>query len=189
MSNEAPKNETTPVVSADNSKTASLTEPQQARPVGVATAHADAARRAGYLDDSSYIVRHPGRTDYDSLLSSKPINQAPQPVLLTKPAYHVTPEYSNNNNYPVSQVEQALLSAKQPLHSLSTREHFNHGSLRGIYLNKHEVDQWRGPVPVESYPLHDDPNPEVIRKRIDRVDYVQHFGVRYLNPGPAPKPG
>ena len=97
--------------------------------------------------------------------------------------------YHNENQGFVSEIEIALRNAKQPLDNLKQHEIINAGPYRGVYLNKHEVDAWRGPVPIDQYHLHDDSNPEVIRKRLDKVRYTQELSVRYLNPPPAPKPG
>jgi hypothetical protein len=88
-----------------------------------------------------------------------------------------------------SQIERILLNAAQPLHSLSTRETIAAAGFSGLYLNKHEVDEWRGPVPIENYPIYDDPDPQVIRKHIEKVHYEQVCGTRWLNPGPAPHSG
>jgi hypothetical protein len=98
------------------------------------------------------------------------------------------PRPQQQQHQPASGIEQALLNAKQPL-DVNAGETVQAGPFRGIYLNKQEVDQWRGPVPIEQYRLNDDPNPEVIRKRLDKVRYTQECGVKYLNPPPAPKPG
>jgi hypothetical protein len=87
-----------------------------------------------------------------------------------------------------SEIEQALLTAKNPI-DITTTETATAGQYQGFYLNKQEVDQFRGPLPIEQYPLNDDPCPEVIKKRLDKVRYTQECGVKYLNPPPAPKPG
>jgi hypothetical protein len=102
--------------------------------------------------------------------------------------------WDNNNNdrhqQVDSEVERALRMAAQPLQNLSsTRETINAGGFNGLYLNKNEVDQWRGAVPIENYPIHHDPNPEVIHKHIGKVNYEQVCATRWLNPGPAPQAG
>ena len=73
---------------------------------------------------------------------------------------------------------------------MSGREIIPSGRYAGCYhLNKHEENAWKGPKPIHEYPIYDDPNPKVIRKNLDRVNYVKELAVRYLNPGLAPKPG
>lgn len=43
-------------------------------------------------------------------------------------------------------------------------------------------------LPLDQYRLHEDPNPEIIRKKpIERVNYTQNVAVRYLKP-PQPPP-
>jgi hypothetical protein len=89
-----------------------------------------------------------------------------------------------------SEVERQLLNATQPMTDLSgTHETITAAGYTGLLLNKKEVDQWRGTVPVENYPINNDPDPEVIRKRIDKVVYEQVCATRWLNPGPAPRGG
>jgi hypothetical protein len=87
-----------------------------------------------------------------------------------------------------SQVEQQVVNAQQPIQT-NEREQVQAGQYQGTFLNKQEVDNWRGPIPIEQYRINDDPNPEVIRKRLDKLKYRQEVAVRYLNPPPAPKPG
>jgi len=87
-----------------------------------------------------------------------------------------------------SQIEQQVISARQPI-QVQEREQIQAGPYRGIYLNKQEVEQFRGPIPVEQYKINEDPNPEVIRKRLDKLRYTQEVAVRYLQPPAAPRPG
>ena len=105
-----------------------------------------------------------------------------QDVVTVKP-------HSGFQNNVHSEIEQALIHSKQPLDNIAARDIVQAGHIRGIYLNKQEVDRWRGPIPIEQYCLYDDPNPEVIRKRFNKVRYTQECSVKYLNPPPAPKPG
>ena len=105
------------------------------------------------------------------------------------PAYsqqQAAPSYSAYNG--ASQIEQAVINARQPIQTNETAQ-FQAGQFQGTYLNKQEVDQFRGPVPIDQYQINQDPNPEVIRKRLDKLKYRQEIAVRYLNPPQAPKPG
>jgi hypothetical protein len=36
---------------------------------------------------------------------------------------------------------------------------------RGVYVNKAEVNSWRGSLPIEKYEINRDPNPEIVTKR------------------------
>jgi len=87
-----------------------------------------------------------------------------------------------------SQTEQAIVNAAQPL-PVQEREQVQAGRYHGTYVNKAEVDQFRGPIPVEQYAINDDPNPEVIRKKLASLKYTQEVAVRYLNPPKPAKPG
>jgi len=87
-----------------------------------------------------------------------------------------------------SNIEQQVINAQQPIQH-NERDTVQAGQYRGLYLNKREVDQFRGPQPIESYQINEDSNPEVIKKRLDKLKYTQEVAVRYLNPPAAPKPG
>jgi hypothetical protein len=87
-----------------------------------------------------------------------------------------------------SQIAEQVINAQQPVNIQAT-EQFSHGNYRGLYLNKQEVDAFRGPMPIEQYKINDDPNPEVVKKRLDKVKYTQEVAVRYLQPPLPPKPG
>jgi hypothetical protein len=88
-----------------------------------------------------------------------------------------------------SELEQALLNAKEPLCNVSTDDQVTAGPYRGIYVNKREAESYRGPIPIDQFPINKDPFPEVVRKKMDKVQMTQEIGIRYLNPPPAPKPG
>lgn len=94
-----------------------------------------------------------------------------------------------------SRIEETLRNATQPLDTVnvspSSTERISVGPFSGVYLNKHEVDSWSGPIPIDQYPINtNDPNPEVIKKKLDTVNYVQQCGVRYLQPtGASARPG
>jgi hypothetical protein len=38
-----------------------------------------------------------------------------------------------------------------------------------VYANKAEVDAWRGPIPIEKYEVQKDPNPEFVKKKLDKI--------------------
>ncbi len=89
-----------------------------------------------------------------------------------------------------SEIEQAILDSKEPLRHLNSNEIINTGGYKGMYLNKREADFYRGPIPIEQFRINPDPNPEIIRKKMEnKVQMTQEIAVRYLNPPPLPKPG
>jgi hypothetical protein len=87
-----------------------------------------------------------------------------------------------------SAIERAVIQAKQPIES-QEREQITAGQFTGTLLNRQEIQQFRGPIPLEQYRINDDQNPEVVRKRIEKVRYQQEVAVRYLNPPQPQKPG
>jgi len=87
-----------------------------------------------------------------------------------------------------SQIAEQVINAKQPIQT-NAREQVQAGQFQGLYLNKSEVDAFRGDIPIEQYQINEDPNPEVIKKRLDKLRYTQEVATRWLNPPPAPKPG
>jgi len=63
------------------------------------------------------------------------------------------------------------------------------GGHRGVWANKEEVLNWKGPVPISQYRINHDSNPEVVRKTLNQpVEYNQDISVRYLRP-PTPVGG
>ena len=88
-----------------------------------------------------------------------------------------------------SRIEEALLRSSEPINVNETEEATALGH-RGILLNRNEILNWRGPVPITQYRLNDDPNPEVINKTINQpVEYTQEVQVKYLRPPTPPPPG
>lgn len=110
-----------------------------------------------------------------------------------------TPGYSRSQSYAgsshraaaqkfQSQIEQEVINAQTPIQTHET-ERINAAGYSGIYLNKREADQYRGQIPIEQIKINEDPNPEVIKKRLNKLKYKQEVSVKYLQPPAAPKPG
>ena len=76
-----------------------------------------------------------------------------------------------------SSVEQALRSAQTPLQFPNAHERVQAGQYSGIQLNKEEEQQFHGPVPLSQYQVNQDPNPEVIKKRVGKLRYQQEVAV------------
>lgn len=84
-----------------------------------------------------------------------------------------------------SKIEQAILNSSEPL-PLPESEIIDINGIRGILVNKDEVANWNGPVPITQFKINHDPNPEVVRKPNNQtVEYNQDISVRYLRP-PTP---
>lgn len=90
-------------------------------------------------------------------------------------------------NY-VSQLEQQILRSDLPVEVNETEELTVLGH-RGVWVNKQEVQAWRGDVDISEYKIYEDRNPQVINKRVNQaVEYVQELAIRYLRP-PSPAAG
>lgn len=86
-------------------------------------------------------------------------------------------------------IESAILRSTVPIDLNETEEITVNGE-RGIWANRNEVTNWRGNYPISKYPINDDPNPEIIRKRTDQhLVYHQEVAIRYLRPPTPPAPG
>ncbi len=61
---------------------------------------------------------------------------------------------------------------------------------RGIWANKSEVVNWKGIIPIDSYLINEDADPEIVNKRVrHQLEYVQELAIRYLKPPTPPAPG
>lgn len=84
-------------------------------------------------------------------------------------------------------MERDIIKSLQPLQVKDDEEITALGQ-RGIWVNKDEVNKWRGPIPISDYRLNEDSTPDLITKTIhDPVEYTQDISVRYLKP-PTPAP-
>jgi hypothetical protein len=89
----------------------------------------------------------------------------------------------------LSQIEQAILRAANPI-EVSDSEEVTVIGQRGVWLNKAEVNSWRGDMAITEYRIHEDKNPQVIQKRYEQVfEYVQELAIRYLRPPTPPAAG
>lgn len=91
-----------------------------------------------------------------------------------------------------SRVSEQILNARQPIpvnESALTTVRINGQEITGIWVNKDECLNWRGPIPLEHYAINVDAA-TVIRKQVAHsYDQVQNISVRYLKPPPLPAPG
>jgi len=89
----------------------------------------------------------------------------------------------------ISQIEQQILRSTNPIDVSETEELTVIGQ-RGIWMNKAEVNAWRGDINISEYKIHQDSNPQIINKRIEQqIEYVQELAIRYLRPPTPPAPG
>ena len=88
-----------------------------------------------------------------------------------------------------SAVESAILRANNPVEFNENESLTVHGQT-GIWVNKAEVINWRGVIPISQYQINEDQNPQVIRKQTDQqLIYEQEVAIRYLRPPTPPPPG
>ena len=89
----------------------------------------------------------------------------------------------------LSQIEQLILRSTNPIDVSETEELTVIGQ-RGIWMNKAEVNAWRGDIAISEYRIHEDSNPQIINKRVEQqIEYVQELAIRYLRPPTPPAPG
>ena len=101
-----------------------------------------------------------------------------QPIQPTRPV--------NRNDYDDYNVDYNHISNLQS----SSNDVITVNGMTGIWVNKEECLNWRGPIPLEQYRINQDPNPTIIRKkRTMDVDATQRISVRFLKPPIPPVPG
>lgn len=90
----------------------------------------------------------------------------------------------------LSEWESKILNATSPVELSSHGEMVTVNGQQGQWVNKQEVESWRGQLPISQYRLNEDANPEVIHKKHrHRVDYKQELRVKYLRPETPPRNG
>jgi hypothetical protein len=93
---------------------------------------------------------------------------------------------STGANTVPSQVEQAILSAANPLPVTESEVAHAHG-VSGLLANKHEFASFPN---IEQYTLNSDSNPQVVKKKpACCTEYTQEIAVKFLKPPEPPKPG
>ena len=89
----------------------------------------------------------------------------------------------------LSQIELAILRSLNPIEINESEEITIHGQ-RGVWLNKAEINAWRGDLAISEYKIYEDSNPEIITKKVTQaVEYIQELAIRYLRPPTPPAPG
>ena len=89
----------------------------------------------------------------------------------------------------VSKLEEQIRSSTQPI-SASAVDIIEINGIRGIWLNKAEVENWKGEIPISEYAINDDSNPELVKLKYSGcADRVQELAIKYLKPPRPPTPG
>ena len=88
-----------------------------------------------------------------------------------------------------SAIEQSILRANNPI-EFRDSEVLTVVGQSGQWINKDEIVNWRGVIPITQYLINEDSNPEVIRKKTEQqLIYEQEVAIRYLRPPTPPPPG
>lgn len=96
---------------------------------------------------------------------------------------------SSASNQAFSRMEEAMRTSRLPI-QISEREEISANGVRGIWANRAEVMNWRGPIPIDQYQISNDSSPEVLNKRQeDCVTDKQVITYKYLKPPAPPKAG
>jgi hypothetical protein len=89
----------------------------------------------------------------------------------------------------LNEIEAAILRSKEPLEIDESVQVTVNGH-SGILVNKCELDNWNGPLPLNKYPINQDDQPEVITKRSSQqIEYIKELAIRYLKPPTPVQPG
>lgn len=114
----------------------------------------------------------PNNTDNEHIVSSDEV------LLWRSSGSGSSPVQPGGVDTDLTDIETAILRANQPIHIDETDEIEVAGS-RGIWANKSEVNNWRGPKPIDAYPINEDPDPHIVTKSTSQmIEYVQEMAVR-----------
>ena len=149
--------------------------------------NAAAAANSVGLRNASSLLSSPSTR---SILSRKEnLNRYGNPLIQTQVSAPLISQSNVFSNQVLSEIEAIILRSHEPV-TVSETEEIEVLGQRGIWVNKSEVSDWRGEVPIEHYHINEDPNPEIITKRSQqKLEYIQELAVRYLRPPTPPAPG
>lgn len=91
----------------------------------------------------------------------------------------------------LGQMEESILRSTDPIKVNATaKPEITINGQRGLWLNRHEAEQWQGDLPIDRYKISTNVSPEVIKKRVNTiVEYIRQILVRDLKPPTPPVPG
>jgi len=101
-------------------------------------------------------------------------------------------EQTNKGNFKEanSKLESVVINSKKPVKTGTRLPVIEVNGVKGYWINKDEVENWGGKVPVDQYQINYDRNPKIIKKKItEKINHSQLIGVNYLRPPTPPKPG
>lgn len=109
--------------------------------------------------------------------------------------YNVKRKPNKKNQYfqdEANNLEDIMINSKKPI---KVKEHkklpvIEVNGIKGYWINKDEVANWQGKIPIEKFPINFDRSPKIIRKKNDeKIDLHQWIGVNFLRPPTPPPPG
>lgn len=153
---------------------------------GVSTTAATSGAAAAGVSSYEYTAAAP--TSYEYKATTEAVS-APA-VISAQAPLSATLSAAPTESYEVtSQIAQNLLAANAPIEVKET-EVVTVAGQSGLLVNKEEIVNWRGVIPLTEYPINEDPNPEIIRKKSEQtLTYLQEVAIRYLRPPTPPPPG
>lgn len=129
-----------------------------------------------------------GRSYSDLMKEESSKSYSIQPVSSSSRLFTVPQSQPVEQQY-LSETEQAILRSSNPLQVNEDQEISVNGQ-RGVWINKEEVQNWRGDLPLEQYEINQDTSPEIITKKSQQqVEYIQKLAIRYLKPTTPAAPG
>lgn len=91
-----------------------------------------------------------------------------------------------------SEIEKAILDSNEPIMISDEKAKeiiMKANGEKVILLNKQEIDDWIGPIPINQYPINKDSSPIVVTKKPKPIEAKQNVAVKYLEPPPVAPPG
>ena len=141
-------------------------------------------------DDNNNINNINDNNNKTTLPADKQINDSNEKEIISQYAetqIQSDDEYdeSFSSYYVSSQINHQQNNIKSESNDIITVN-----GITGVWVNKEECLNWRGPIPLEQYKINQDSNPTIIRKkRTVNTDSIQRICVRFLKPPPMPTPG
>ena len=92
----------------------------------------------------------------------------------------------------LSRVQEAVLNAKAPIpvnETALTTVRINGQEITGIWVNRDECLNWRGPIPLEQYKINTESATVIKKHATHSYDAVQNISVKYLKPPALQTPG
>jgi hypothetical protein len=97
-----------------------------------------------------------------------------------------TPTTELYNNAYLSSIEQEILLSNVPIqldNQNDENEEITVLGQTGRWINKSEALNWRGKIPLDKYPINNDPNPQIIDKKTEpTLEFIQTLAICYLRP-------